>query len=352
MYACSLSRAPARQRRDGAAGLARAERGRRRCRAAVVTRVAPLVAAAPAPGDERTTPSPRFKCTSSNAIAAGVMPEMRAAWPIVSGLCRLSLCCDLGREAAHRAVIEIERQARGSPAPRAARSLPAAGRCSPRTWSRPRPARRRSGPRPRRPRRAASSATRTSRPAGAGAPASVYSRSIGCPSTRSASCARHDRGIHRRALEALLLERDRVALARERIPARIVDHAELAAALGETQIRVVLAQLQPVFRARREHPIRLGDAARDEIVDEHAEIRFVAARRPAALAAHEARGVDAGEKALRRGFLVARRAVDLAREEEAADRLGFERRLRARADRSNRIRSNSRAAGCARARSP
>src|SRR5262245_59079124 len=30
---------------------------------------------------------PRFKWTSSNAIAAGVIPEMRAAWPIVSGLC-------------------------------------------------------------------------------------------------------------------------------------------------------------------------------------------------------------------------------------------------------------------------
>ena len=28
---------------------------------------------------------PRFRCTSSSEIAAGVMPEMRAAWPMVSG---------------------------------------------------------------------------------------------------------------------------------------------------------------------------------------------------------------------------------------------------------------------------
>ena len=36
---------------------------------------------------------PRFRCTSRSEIAAGVMPEMRAACPIVSGLCRLSFCC-------------------------------------------------------------------------------------------------------------------------------------------------------------------------------------------------------------------------------------------------------------------
>ena len=36
---------------------------------------------------------PRFKCTSSSEIAAGVMPEMRAAWPMVSGRWRLSFCC-------------------------------------------------------------------------------------------------------------------------------------------------------------------------------------------------------------------------------------------------------------------
>ena len=39
------------------------------------------------------SPSPRFRCTSNSEIAAGVMPEMRAAWPSVSGLCALRLCC-------------------------------------------------------------------------------------------------------------------------------------------------------------------------------------------------------------------------------------------------------------------
>src|SRR5258706_12565364 len=37
--------------------------------------------------------TPRFRWTSSNEIAAGVIPEMREAWPIVSGLCGFSFCC-------------------------------------------------------------------------------------------------------------------------------------------------------------------------------------------------------------------------------------------------------------------
>src|SRR6266850_1513466 len=36
---------------------------------------------------------PLFRCTSKSEIAAGVIPEMREAWPTVSGLCWLSFCC-------------------------------------------------------------------------------------------------------------------------------------------------------------------------------------------------------------------------------------------------------------------
>ena len=43
---------------------------------------------------------------------------------------------------------------------------------------------------------------------------------------------------------------------------------------GQPLVGVVGAQRQPVFGARGEHPVRLGDAARDQIVDHHAEIAF------------------------------------------------------------------------------
>ena len=53
--------------------------------------VLPMVRAA-APVAARVPPelvlaNLRFRCTSSTEIAAGVMPEMRAAWPSVSGRC-------------------------------------------------------------------------------------------------------------------------------------------------------------------------------------------------------------------------------------------------------------------------
>ena len=96
---------------------------------------------------------------------------------------------------------------------------------------------------------------------------------------------------------------------------------------GQAQVGVVLAQLQPVFGARGEHAVRLGGAVRDQVVDQHAEVGLVAARRPGLALLHEARGVEAGEQALRRGLLVAGGAVDLAGEEQARDRLGLQRRL-------------------------
>src|SRR3546814_13582773 len=52
---------------------------------------------------------------------------------------------------------------------------------------------------------------------------------------------------------------------------------------------------------------------------------LVAARRPRLLLLHEARGVDTRDQPLRRGFLVAGGAVDLAGEEQAGDGAGFQR---------------------------
>ena len=50
-----------------------------------------------------------------------------------------------------------------------------------------------------------------------------------------------------RAFQTLQLARNRVAFAVERGPARIVDHAQPAAVVGETGVGIVLAQLQPVL---------------------------------------------------------------------------------------------------------
>ena len=70
--------------------------------------------------------------------------------------------------------------------------------------------------------------------------------------------------------------------------ARRPDAADRDALVGQPLIGVVGAQGQPIFGARGEHAIGLGDAARHEIVDHHAEIAFGAVehdRRSAAGAA-------------------------------------------------------------------
>ena len=118
-----------------------------------------------------------------------------------------------------------------------------------------------------------------------------------------------------------------VLLGLECRPAAVIDQAQLAADAGQAHVGVVLAQLQPVFGAAGEHAVRLVGAVGDQVVDQYAQIRFVAARAPASLLAGETRGIEAGQQALRGGFFIAGGAVDLAGEEQAADGLGLQRVL-------------------------
>src|SRR5688572_22948016 len=128
-----------------------------------------------------------------------------------------------------------------------------------------------------------------------------------------------------RVPESFELARRACALGFEERPALVVHQAELAAPGSQAQIRVVLAKQQPVFGAAGEHAIRLAGAARDQVVDQHADVTLVPLRYERLERACAADGIDAGDEALRRGFFVARGAVDLPGEEQAAQRLCFER---------------------------
>ena len=99
------------------------------------------------------------------------------------------------------------------------------------------------------------------------------------------------------------------------------DAAERDALAGQPLIGVVGAQRQPIFGARGEHAIGLADAARDQIVDHHAEIAFGAIEHDRRAAAGPRGGIEAGNQALRGGLLVAGGAVDLAGEEKPGRRL-------------------------------
>ena len=138
---------------------------------------------------------------------------------------------------------------------------------------------------------------------------------------------RNVRGLDARVLEAREFARAAVALGFEERPALVVDEAELAPDGREAQVGIVFAQQQAMFGAAGEHAIRLARAARHQVVDEHADVALAALRDEGLLCRRRARGVDAGDEALRRGFFVARGAVDLAREKQARERLRLERGL-------------------------
>jgi hypothetical protein len=82
------------------------------------------------------------------------------------------------------------------------------------------------------------------------------------------------------AAEARGLGCDRLALARECAPSARHRPGQFATGRREPQVGVVLAQLQPVFGAAGEHAVRLAGALGDQVVDQHAEVGLVAARRP------------------------------------------------------------------------
>src|SRR5216683_361625 len=79
-----------------------------------------------------------------------------------------------------------------------------------------------------------------------------------------------------------------------------------------------------MLRARSEHPVRLETPLRNQIVDEHAEVRFIPPELQTIATPGGESGVYASHKTLGRGLFIARGPVDLAGEEEATNALGLE----------------------------
>ena len=95
------------------------------------------------------------------------------------------------------------------------------------------------------------------------------------------------------------------------------------------RVGIILAQQQAVFRATGEHPIRFAGAQSYQIIDQHAEIGFVALRIPGVPLLHASCSIDPGEQTLCRGLFVAGGAIDLASKEQPGNEPGFQRVLQA-----------------------
>ncbi len=79
----------------------------------------------------------------------------------------------------------------------------------------------------------------------------------------------------------------------------------------QPDVGVVLTVIQPVFRTRGHHAVRLVGALGHKVVYERADIPLVAPDDHGLFTLELKRGVDAGNKPLNGCFLVARGAVEL-----------------------------------------
>ena len=96
------------------------------------------------------------------------------------------------------------------------------------------------------------------------------------------------------------------------LPTLLPDQAQLVPDGGQSLVGVVLAQQQAVFRAAGHHAVGVGAALGDQVVDQGADIAGSAVEDERFLALHPARGIDAGNQALGRRFLVAGGSVKLS----------------------------------------
>ena len=135
-----------------------------------------------------------------------------------------------------------------------------------------------------------------------------------CQNLRIGECGAHAGNL---AFNSLLL-------GSERLPTNIVHAAHLPSQLGQSQISIVLAQAQAILGPAGEHPVGFLHALGEQVVQHDAHVGLVAAGHPGLLALNLARSIQACQQALRGGFLVTGRAVDLACEEQTLNLPGFQ----------------------------
>ena len=93
---------------------------------------------------------------------------------------------------------------------------------------------------------------------------------------------------------------------------------------AEPEIGGVLSQKQPILRPAGEHAVGFRRAAGHEIINQHADIGFIAREDEVAFSSEAAGGIDSRHESLGGGLFVARSAIDLSGEVEARDAFGFQ----------------------------
>ena len=93
---------------------------------------------------------------------------------------------------------------------------------------------------------------------------------------------------------------------------------------SQTDVGVVLPEQNAIFGPGGEHAIGFVDAFGHQVVDQYADIGFVAFQNDRTLPFHCPVGIDARYQALRRRFLISRRTVNLPGEVKTRNQFRFE----------------------------
>ena len=114
-------------------------------------------------------------------------------------------------------------------------------------------------------------------------------------------------------------------LPHHKVVAFLRSQSEFIATRSKTHIGIVLTEQNTVFGTRSEHTVRLVDAFRYKVVNQHTDIGFVTAKHKRFLSGHTLMGIDTGNKSLPCRFLISGRSVHLSGKEQAFDELRFKR---------------------------
>ena len=80
---------------------------------------------------------------------------------------------------------------------------------------------------------------------------------------------------------------------------------------SQTQIRIVMAEDEPVFRPAREHPVGLWRTLSDQIIDQNSDVGICTGEHQRRLVPDFQGGVRTGNQPLGSGFFITRGPVDL-----------------------------------------
>ena len=103
------------------------------------------------------------------------------------------------------------------------------------------------------------------------------------------------------------------------------NQSDFVAQRCQSKIGIVLSEQNPILGPGGKHPVGLVDSLRDKVVDQHADIGFIAFQNDRLLPFQRPVGIDSRHQTLGCSLFITGRTVDLTGKIESCNPFGFER---------------------------